>query len=368
MKYDYLIVGAGFFGSTFAWHAARSGKRVLVIDKRDHVGGNCYTRAVEGIQVHVYGPHIFHTSDPVIWDFVNRFATFNSYVHRVKARHGDRVLSLPINLTTLNQLWGTKTPEEAATKLQQVRRPLRRPKNMEEWALSQVGTELYETLFKHYTTKQWGRDPSQLPASILKRLPLRTSFDDSYFNDRWQGIPIGGYTQIFEGLLECCDVQLGCDYLTDAGRLRDLAKRVLYTGPIDEYFSYQLGALEYRTLSFETRVLDVPDHQGCAQLNWTGPEVPWTRTIEHRHFEQPKAQHNKTIVTWETPATWHLGAEPFYPINDDRNKQLYMKYVEMAKQSPHVIFGGRLGRYVYWDMHQAIAAAMQLAKREGLCS
>jgi UDP-galactopyranose mutase len=362
--YDYLIVGAGLFGATFAWHARQKGKRVLVVEKRQHIAGNCYTHLQEGINVHTYGPHIFHTNDEEIWQFINRFATFNSYVHRVKARFNDKVYTMPMCLATMNQLWGITTPEQAHLILQEIRQECSSPKNMEEWALSQVGTELYETLVKTYTTKQWGRPPSELPASILKRLPIRTSWDDRYFEDKYQGIPIGGYTKIFEGLLEGCDVRLGVDYLSDMEQLNTLAEKIVYTGPIDAYYSYALGQLEYRSLSFETKVIDVPDYQGCAIVNWTGPEVPWTRTVEHKHFD--RVDTDKTVVTWETPKMWTLGAEPFYPINDDANNARFREYNELAKQEPRTLFGGRMGSYRYMDMHQVIAQAMHLAKKEGL--
>jgi len=364
LPYDYLIVGAGLFGSTFAWHARQRGKRVLVIDKRNHVGGNCYTHQVEGIHVHAYGPHIFHTSDQQVWSFVNRFASFHKYVHRVKARHGDKLLSLPVNLMTFNKLWDVKTPEEAEARLQQARTVCPHPKNMEEWALSQVGPEIYELLFKHYTTKQWGRDPNQMPAAVLKRLPIRLTWDDNYYDDKWQGIPTGGYTRIFDGLLEGCDVRLGIDYLAHREELDKLARVVVYTGQVDAYYDYALGRLEYRTLDFETKVIPHSNYQGCAQLNWTGPEVPWTRTIEHKHFELTDVP--ATVVTWETPAAYKPGDEPYYPINDTRNNDLYMRYKDLADHEPGVLFGGRLGTYRYFDMHQVIAQAMHLAKQEGL--
>jgi len=365
LQHDYLIVGAGLFGATFAWHAVQRGKRVLVIDKRDHIAGNVYTHQREGINVHTYGPHIFHTSDSEVWEFVNRFARFNRYVHRVKARNGDHVFSLPINLMTMNQLWGITSPSEAEAKLAAVRVPCDHPKNMEEWALSQVGPELYELLFKGYTTKQWGRPPSELPASILKRLPIRLSWDDDYFTDTWQGIPIGGYTRIVEQLLEGSKVCLGEDYLSDDRVLWDaLAKTVIYTGPIDAYFGHSLGHLEYRTMSFDTKVIDVPDYQGCAQLNWTSSDVPWTRTVEHKHFDMIEVP--RTVVTWETPSTWQPGSEPYYPVCDAKNNALYAKYKEMADQLPNVRFGGRLGTYKYYDMHQVIAQSLHMCRKEGL--
>jgi UDP-galactopyranose mutase len=364
LPYDYLVVGAGLFGATFAWHAVQRGKRVLVIDKRDHIAGNVYTKQQEGIHVHTYGPHIFHTSDHEVWAFVNKFASFHRYVHHVKARNGDRVFSLPINLMTMYQLWGVTSPSEAEAKLAAVRVPCDRPQNMEDWALSQVGPELYELLFKGYTTKQWGHPPNELPASILKRLPIRLSWDDDYFTDTWQGIPAGGYTRIVEQLLEGSEVRLRVDYLADRQALDALAPTVVYTGPIDAYFGYSLGQLEYRTMSFDTQVLDVPDYQGCAQLNWTGTEVPWTRTVEHKHFEMVNVP--KTVVTWETPSAWQPGSEPYYPVCDAKNNALYVEYKQMADQLPNVRFGGRLGTYKYYDMHQVIAQALHMCRKEGL--
>ena len=363
-KYDYLIVGAGLTGATFAWHARQAGKHVLVIDKRDHVAGNCYTYKQEGIDIHKFGPHIFHTSDERVWSFLNRFATFNSYVHRVNARNGDRVFSMPINLTTMNQLWGVRNPQEALERLERERIAVPHPKSFKEHVLSTVGHEVYELLFRDYTRKQWGRDPSLLPASLAKRIPVRTTWDDNYFDDKHQGIPIGGYTAMIEGMLGGCDVRTGADYLADRSELNALASRVLYTGPLDAFYGCSLGALEHRTLEFRTEVIDVPDYQGCAQLNWTGDDVPWTRTIEHKHFTGVKTP--RTVVTWETPKPWTHGDEPYYPMNDEVNNALCRRYSEMASQEKNVVFAGRLGRYAYLDMHQCIAQAMMLAKKEGL--
>lgn len=365
-QWDYLVVGSGWFGSTFAWHAKRAGKRVLVVEKRSHLGGNSYTYPLHGIHVHKYGPHIFHTSNKRIWDFVNRFARFNSYTHRVKAVSSGRMYSLPINLATMNQLWGVCTPERARIRLEHAQVPFDKPRNMEEWAKSQVGEELYELLVRGYTTKQWGRSPSLLPASILKRLPIRTTWDDNYYDDTYQGIPVGGYTQIFEGLLVGCDVWLDTDYLTERQELDKLADKVVFTGQLDAFFDYRWGALEYRTLDFRTETLDVPDYQGCSQVNWTGLEVPWTRVVEHRHFDSSTAALNKTVVTWETPLSWRRGDEPYYPIGDAENTAKAMQYKEMAAAQSKVLFGGRLGNYQYLDMHQCVGAAMHLALKEGL--
>lgn len=362
--YDYLVVGSGLFGSTFAWHARQAGKSVLVVDVRDHVGGNCYTYDEGGIQVHAYGPHIFHTSSRRIWEFVNRFAEFRPYVHRVKAINGGRVLSMPINLMTLHQLWGVTTPEEARLRLERERVPIAHPANLEEWVLSQVGRDVYEALIKGYTAKQWGRDPSQLPASIVKRLPIRLTWDDNYYDDVYQGIPTGGYTRIFDGLLEGCDVRLCTDFLAHRDELEARSLRTVYTGPIDAFYGRCFGALEYRTLDFETRVLDVPDYQGVSQLNYTAADVPWTRVVEHKHFEPVKTDH--TVVTWERPVPWSEGAVPYYPVNDAANEATYARYRDLAQREPRTVFGGRLASYKYRDMHQVIGEAMALAAREGL--
>lgn len=364
MKVDYLIVGAGLFGATFAWHAKQAGKSVLVVDQRNHVGGNCYTEIIEGIVVHKFGPHIFHTSSKRIWDFINKFATFNSYVHRVKAINADRVYSMPINMMTLHQVYGVVRPEDAVAQLERARVPCDNPKNLEEWVLSQVGSELYEKLIKGYTEKQWGRPARELPAAIVKRLPIRLTYDDNYFNDTYQGIPIGGYTQIFERLLEGCDVRLNVDFFKEKASLEAESLRTVYTGKIDEFFECAHGALEYRTLEFDTKVLQVENYQGLAQLNWTSSDVSWTRTIEHKHFDLVDALH--TVVTWETPVNWYEGAIPYYPVNDEANNAIYRKYKEMTLKEQRTVFGGRLAKYQYMDMHQVIAEAMKLAEKEGL--
>lgn len=362
--YDYAVVGSGMFGATFAWHAAQASKRVLVIDKRPHVGGNCYTYREHGINVHAHGPHIFHTDDKEIWHFVNQFAEFNRYTHRVVASNRGKAYALPINLTTLNQLWGVTSRSEGQRMIEAARVPCPNPRNLEEWALSQVGRELYAALIYGYTKKQWGREPSALPVGIIKRLPIRLTWDSNYFNDRYQGVPIGGYTQLFEGLLEGSDVRLGTDYLSDRPRIDSMARRVVYTGPVDELVGAPDGHLEYRSLDFKHHVFDVEDLTGIAQMNHTGTDVPHTRVVEHKHFQWVNVQ--KTVVTWETPCAWSPGLERYYPINDDRNNALATRYRRQAEADGKLVCGGRLGRYVYWDMHQAMGAAMALAKKEGL--
>lgn len=355
--YDYLIVGAGLFGSVFAQQATENGKKCLVIDKSDHIGGNCYTKEVEGINVHVYGPHIFHCNDDRTWEYMNRWTRFNHYVNRPKVCFKDRIYSFPINLMTLNQLWGVKTPQEALAAIDKVRVPCDNPKNLEDWILSQVGKEIYETFIEGYTTKQWNRHPSKLPASIIKRLPIRTTWDDNYFNDKYQGIPIGGYTRIFEGLLEGSDVILGVDYFQDRHILSKIAKQTVYTGKLDQFFSYSLGRLEYRGLRFDTKVIDSSDYQGNAVINYTEKSVPYTRVTEHRHFDLKK-EGDKTVVTWEYPDEWDDSKVPYYPINDDVNNSLRDKYRALAAGRPDIIFGGRLASYMYYDMHQVVASAL----------
>jgi UDP-galactopyranose mutase len=363
MSYDYLIVGAGLFGSVFAQQATEAGKKCLVIEKNNHIGGNCFTREIEGIHVHVYGPHIFHTDNEKIWKYMNRWTTFNHYVNRPKVNFKDKIYSFPINLMTLNQLWGVRTPEEAKARLELVKSKIENPKNLEEWMLSQVGKEIYETFIEGYTMKQWNRHPSKLPASIIKRLPIRLTFDDNYFNDRYQGIPIGGYTAIFEKLLAGSDVLLGIDYFEDRRILDKLAKQVVYTGKLDQFFSYCLGRLEYRGLRFDTKVLDTSDFQGNAVVNYTQKEIPYTRITEHRHFDLKK-DGDKTVVTWEFPDDWDETKVPYYPINDEANNKLRDQYKKLAAQRPDVIFGGRLASYMYYDMHQVVAAALHTWEKE----
>ena len=363
-KYDYLVVGAGLFGAVFARQAADAGKTVLVIDKRSHIGGNVYTEAVEGINVHVYGAHIFHTNDREIWDYVNRFAEFNRFTNSPVANYRGELYSLPFNMYTFNQMWGVVTPEQAEAKIREQREAagITEPKNLEEQAISLVGTDIYEKLVKGYTEKQWGRPCRELPAFIIKRLPVRLTFDNNYFNARYQGIPMGGYTRMVEQMLQGIEVRLGVDYLAQKTQLDALAEMVLYTGPVDAYFGYRLGTLEYRSVRFETEVLDMPNFQGNAAVNYTDRETPWTRIIEHKWFEfgtQPK-----TVISREYSSEWKPGDEPYYPVNNEKNNALYRKYKELADREPGVIFGGRLGEYRYYDMDAVIASALACAKRE----
>ena len=362
-KYDHLIVGAGLYGAVFAQQAASAGKKVLVIDKRPHIGGNAYTEEREGIQVHMYGAHIFHTSDAEVWEYVNRFARFNHYRHNVMAVYKDEIYNLPFNMNTFSKMWGIKTPEEAKRIIEeQVREAgISEPANLEEQAVSLVGRDIYEKLVCGYTRKQWGRECSELPAFIIKRLPLRFVFDNSYFNDRFQGIPIGGYTAMIEKMLAGIDVELNADFLADRERYESLADHIVYTGMIDEYFDYVFGSLEYRGLEFETETLDVENYQGNAVVNYTEYEIPHTRIIEHKHFElkcQSGEKIPKTVITREYPAAWEKGKEPYYPMNDDKNNALYEKYRDLAAKEGRVLFGGRLGGYRYLDMDKVIAMAL----------
>lgn len=354
--YDYLIVGAGLFGSVFAHEMTIRGKKCLVIDKRSHIGGNCYTKLVEGINVHWYGAHIFHTSDKQVWDYVNQFAEFNGFVNSPMAIFGDEIYNLPFNMNTFSRMWGIKTPAEAKRIIESqiYRLNISEPKNLEEQAIKLVGTDVYEKLVKGYTEKQWGRPCTQLPPFIIKRLPLRFTFDNNYFSDRWQGIPVGGYTQIFEKLLCGCDVLLDTDYSQVKDSLH--AKITVYTGQIDAFFDYCYGALDYRSLKFETEVLDCDNWQGNAVVNYTSSDVPFTRIIEHKHFEF--GRQPKTVISREYPSRWEKGSEPYYPINDEKNNTLYQKYKELAAQRTDVIFGGRLGEYQYYDMDKVIKAAL----------
>ena len=359
--YDYLIVGAGLFGAVFAHEMREKGKSVLVLDKREHVGGNVYTREVEGIQVHEYGAHIFHTNDKTVWDYVNRFAEFNRYTNSPVANYHGELYSLPFNMYTFNKLWGVVTPQEAEAEIDRQRRAagIGEPKNLEEQAISLVGTDVYEKLVKGYTEKQWGRPCSELPAFIIRRLPVRFTFDNNYFNARFQGIPMGGYTRMVERMLEGIQVRLGVDYLEDREAWDAQARTIVYTGPIDRFFDYCYGPLQYRSVRFETEVLDTPNYQGNAVVNYTDRETPYTRVIEHKHFEfgtQPK-----TVVSREYSSEWKPGDEPYYPVNDERNRELYLKYRALADQKPQVIFGGRLGEYKYYDMDTVIARALELA-------
>lgn len=361
--YDYLIVGAGLFGAVFAHEMTAKGKKCLVIDKRAHIGGNIYTEEIEGINVHKYGAHIFHTSKKEIWDYVNRFATFNRYTNSPVARYKDEIYNLPFNMNTFNKLWGVITPQEAREKIEeQVKEAgIVNPSNLEEQAISLVGKDIYEKLVKGYTEKQWGKRADELPAFIIKRLPVRMTYDNNYFNDLYQGIPVGGYTPMIEKLLEGSDVLLNTDYFGDREAFNNKAEKVLFTGMIDEYFDYCFGELEYRSLKFESQVLDTDNYQGNAVVNYTEYEVPYTRIIEHKHFEY--GTQPKTVITKEYPARWKHGDEPYYPMNDEKNNALYEKYKELATKEDKVFFGGRLGMYKYYDMHNVIEEALKLSSK-----
>lgn len=359
--YDYLIVGSGLFGSIFARQMTDRGAKCLVIDKRSHIGGNCYTRDVGGINVHEYGPHIFHTSSDRVWDYMNRWTKFNHYVNRPKVNFKGQLYSFPINLFTLYQLWGVTNPSEAKMKLEEVKVSIPNPQNLEEWVLSQVGEEIYHKFVYGYTKKQWGRDPKELPSFIIKRLPIRLTFDDNYYEDKYQGIPIGGYTAIFEKLLHGIAYETGVDYMKDRDRLEASAKRVVYTGPIDEFFGCDIGRLEWRSIRFEHEIMNVKDHQGNAVINYTDENVPYTRMVEHKHFEFGKQDH--TIVTREYSQAWDLNKEKFYPINDETNNELYQKYKQRIDTTRY-IFGGRLADYKYYDMHQVVGSALTRSDRE----
>ena len=361
-QYDYLIVGAGLYGAVCAREALSAGKKVLVIDKRPHIAGNVYTEQIEGINVHVYGAHIFHTNNKVVWDYVNRFAEFNRFTNSPVANYRGELYSLPFNMYTFNKMWGVVTPEEAQAKIEEQKRQagITEPKNLEEQAISLVGTDIYEKLIKGYTEKQWGRPCRELPAFIIKRLPVRLTFDNNYFNALYQGIPMGGYTKMVENMLSGIEVRLNVDYFDHKAELDALADRVIYTGPIDAYFGYKLGNLEYRSVRFETEVLDIPNFQGNAAVNYTDRETPFTRIIEHKWFEfgnQPK-----TVISREYSSEWKPGDEPYYPVNDDRNGALYQAYKRLADAEENVIFGGRLGEYKYYDMDAVIASALEKCK------
>ena len=363
-QYDYLIVGAGLCGAVFAREAIKAGKKVLVVEKRDHVAGNIYTKEVEGINVHEYGAHIFHTNNKEVWQYVNQYAEFNRYTNSPVANYHGELYSLPFNMYTFNKMWGVVTPDEAAAKIEEQKREagITEPKNLEEQAISLVGTDIYEKLVKGYTEKQWGRSCTELPSFIIKRLPVRLTFDNNYFNALYQGIPIGGYTKMIEKMLDGIEVRLNTDYLQNKEELDQLADKVFYTGPIDAYFNYELGYLQFRSVRFETEVLDKPNYQGNAVINYTDRETPYTRIIEHKHFEfgtQPK-----TVISKEYSSEWKPGDEPFYPVNDERNGTLYASYKALADQKENVIFGGRLGEYRYYDMDQAVARTLEITKAE----
>ena len=362
--YDYLIVGSGLFGSIFAYEAGKKGKQCLVVEKRDHIGGNIYTKEVEGIQVHQYGAHIFHTSNREVWEYVQQFAEFNRYTNSPVANYKGEIYNLPFNMNTFNKLWGVVTPAEAKAKIEEQAAAYRteHPANLEEQALNLVGKDIYEKLIKGYTEKQWGHRATELPPEIIKRLPVRYIYDNNYFNDIYQGIPIGGYTAMIEKMLAKAEVRLGVDYLEHKDELDALAEKVVYTGPIDAYYGYQFGELEYRSVSFETEVLDQPNYQGNAVVNYTEYEVPYTRIIEHKHFEF--GTQDKTVISREYPAAWKKGDEPYYPVNNEKNNILYHSYEELAKEEKKVIFGGRLGTYKYMDMHHVVAEALRVTKEE----
>ncbi|MCQ2538164.1 MAG: UDP-galactopyranose mutase [Lachnospiraceae bacterium] len=362
--YDYLIVGAGLYGATFARLAKDAGKTCLVIDKRNNVAGNIYTEKQEGINVHIYGAHIFHTNNKEVWDFLNRFATFNRFTNSPVANYKGELYSLPFNMYTFNKMWGVVTPEEAMAKINEQKKEVSgEPQNLEEQAISLVGRDIYEKLVKGYTEKQWGRDCKDLPAFIIKRLPVRLTFDNNYFNALYQGIPIGGYTRMIENMLDGIEVRLGTDYLENREELSKLARTVVYTGPIDAYFNYSLGTLQYRSVRFENITFDYPNFQGNAAVNYTDRETPWTRIIEHKWFEFGKDENGndlpKTIISREYSSEWKKGDEPYYPVNDDKNSRLYGRYKELADAEPGVIFGGRLGEYKYYDMDKTVEVALE---------
>ena len=368
MKYDYLVVGAGLYGAVFAHEAKKAGKSVLVIDKRPNIAGNVYTEPVEEIQVHKYGAHIFHTNNKKVWDYVNQFAEFNRFTNSPVANYKGELYSLPFNMYTFNKMWGVVTPEEAAAKIEEQRKEagISEPKNLEEQAISLVGRDIYEKLIKGYTEKQWGRPCTELPSFIIKRLPVRLTFDNNYFNALYQGIPIGGYTQMVANMLDGIEVELNTDYLKDKEKYDAIADKVVYTGAIDAYFDYKLGALEYRSVRFETELLDVPNFQGNAAVNYTDAETPWTRIIEHKWFEFGKdADGNdlpKTVISKEFSSEWKPGDEPYYPVNDDKNGKLYAEYKKLADNDKNIIFGGRLGEYKYYDMDAVIASALDMCE------
>lgn len=362
--YDYLVVGAGLYGAVFARQAKDNGKSVLVIDKRPHIAGNIYTEEIAGINVHKYGAHIFHTNDKEVWDYVNRFATFNRFTNSPVANYKGEIYSLPFNMYTFNKMWGVVTPKEAAKKIEEqvAAAGIKEPKNLEEQAISLVGTDIYEKLIKGYTEKQWGRDCKDLPSFIIKRLPVRFSYDNNYFNALYQGIPMGGYTKFVENMLDGIEVRLSEDYLEKKEEYDNLAKKIVYTGPIDAYFGYSLGTLEYRSVRFETEVLDTDNFQGNAAVNYTDRETPWTRIIEHKWFEF--GGQEKTVISREYSSEWKLGDEPYYPVNDEKNGKLYEEYKKLSEKESRVIFGGRLGEYKYYDMDAVIAVALNCSKEE----
>ena len=363
-KYDYLIVGSGLFGSIFAYEANKKGKKCLVIDKRDHIGGNIYCEDIEDINVHKYGAHIFHTNNKEVWDYVNSFAEFNRYTNCPVANYKGELYNLPFNMNTFYQLWKVKTPQEAISKIEeQVKEAnIEEPQNLEEQAIKLVGKDIYEKLIKGYTEKQWGKKATELPSFIIKRLPVRLTFDNNYFNDKYQGIPVGGYNKIIEKMLENVDVKLNTDFFENREELEDMAEKIVFTGMIDEFYDYKFGTLEYRSLKFEHETLEEENYQGNAVVNYTEYDIPYTRIIEHKHFEY--GNQPKTVITREYPATWNKGDEPYYPINNDENNELYSKYKELADKEENVIFGGRLAEYKYYDMHNVIEKALEAVNKE----
>ena len=362
-KYDYILVGSGLYSGVFAWYAKQHGKFCLVVEKRDHIGGNVYCEETEGIHVHKYGAHIFHTSNKEVWQFVNSLAEFNRYTNSPVANYKGEMYNMPFNMNTFSKMWNISTPDQAKAIIEDQKKEVTsEPRNLEEQAISLVGREIYEKLVKGYTEKQWGRDCTELPAFIIKRLPVRYTYDNNYFNDLYQGIPIGGYNVIIHRLFEGCDIETGVDYLEKKDYYDSLGEKIVYTGTIDAYYKYQFGKLEYRSLRFESEILDEENHQGVAVVNYTDRETPYTRIIEHKHFEfgtQPK-----TVITREYPVTWQEGMEPYYPVNDEKNGQLYQKYAALAKEQGNILFGGRLGQYKYYDMDKVIRAALDMAAAE----
>lgn len=363
-KYDYLIVGSGLFGSIFAYEANKIGKKCLVIDKRNHIAGNIYTENIEGINVHKYGAHIFHTNNKKVWEYINQFTDFNRYTNSPIANFNNEIYNLPFNMNTFHQLWGVVTPKEAEYKIEEERKKyaVKQPKNLEEQAINLVGKTIYEKLIKGYTEKQWGRKAKDLPSFIIKRLPVRLTYDNNYFNDLYQGIPIGGYTKIIENMLKNIKVIIGVDFFDNRKELSDVASKIIFTGPIDQYYNYKFGQLEYRSLRFENKILEQRNFQGNAVVNYTAYDIPYTRIIEHKHFEY--GDQEKTIITKEYPTNWDKNEEPYYPINDKRNNELYEKYKKLSQNDNKVIFGGRLGEYKYYDMDKVIEAVLKCVKKE----
>ncbi|KFZ27414.1 MAG: UDP-galactopyranose mutase [Candidatus Izimaplasma bacterium HR2] len=365
-EYDYLVVGAGLFGTVFAERMTSIGKKCLVIDKKDHIGGHIYSKKIEGIEVHIYGAHIFHTSNKVVWDYVNKFASFNNYINSPLAIYKDEIYNLPFNMNTFSKMWGIQKPHEALEIIESQRKEfwVQEPKNLEEQAINLVGTDIYEKLIKGYTEKQWGMKTTDLPPFIIKRLPVRFTYNNNYFNDTYQGIPKSGYTDMVKNMLEGIETRLKCNYFDNKDLYDNLADKIVFTGPIDRYFNFCNGNLEYRALKFEHEVLNISNFQGNAVVNFTESKIPFTRILEHKHFDFGKQE--KTIITREFPSDWKLGDDPYYPINDEKNNQLYNKYKQLSKKEQNVIFGGRLAEYKYYDMHQVIDSALSLANKESI--